>query len=1071
MESTFLFGPSYSTLQNEVFERAQWLSSTNPESVIWLDGNSHRQSYIADAWATEYSALQLRVTSLDNFVSDYYDRIAGPATLLDVSTRRRLIDQALRTLAEDDLFADAHRFRGEFSALFNTLEENGYATPETIEALVEESDLSERAAKILTESYRRFSTYREDILAEAEYTQHDAYESVLNADESITDVFPTADVVVVAGYYELTTNQQQFLEHINDDVSLIVTLPTVACKGEEEAERTGADAAVAETDAFYRSLTTNVSRITTETDQLQQLAGTLYTPGSGDTEDPPETLEWVQTTTPDREIRHVARSIRQRLSSDDTTPDDILVVIPGLLTYREAVEEVFGQYDLVASASTTRLLYQTYTGRAILDAVALCEESTPSVETAASLLTNPIADIDGNDHAAVSEFSRRLPTDDVAALMEHVELDTEKGLSQVLEQADSVSSATGTEVIAELKELLTLLDIENQLERIDEEDGDLPFNAAMEHRAYQQVNTLFRATERVIERFGPYETLSEISDELDQLQVSAPRQSTAGVIEVVGIEDSFMQDFEHLYFMDLVERDFPVDPERPRFFEQLEDGLAGIDSTNYRAEARYQFATLLASSETVHLTTPQTTNDDTPLLASAVLDELQRITGIEPSSPDNRNGSPEDVQRAVGRIRTQSAHEAVDEAISTNVFGDPATEFVQQGVTCAQNRASTGKRTYHDGQVDSEVVDALHPRQEREGYSPTRLTTYAKCGFRYYADNVIDLDTPEEITLEPDPLEVGNIIHDTLEAFYTRLQEEPGDPVDLSEWDQESLEEQLLTAGGTVLEAQDLGYDDAFYSSWLETLFAGLCDSDRNEHYGGSDSLHDESAGVFARFLEYEIEQDGDPAWFEVNMDFSNEYPGEVEITLPDGRSISIGGRIDRVTLDRSETPPTAKVQDYKTSSQNIKQTIDGVAFQLPLYALAASNALDESDIDTPADAGFYIVDPPDEVKESWPLTYYIGRMSGSDTPEADYERLLETITPERLQATVDGIEGGAFQPTIVDAGTAGCRYCDYSDICDVRHHQSSDIITTIDTDDRPGYVPQIARDSSLLDQFGGDEE
>ena len=120
------------------------------------------------------------------------------------------------------------------------------------------------------------------------------------------------------------------------------------------------------TDAFYRNLTTTATPVNTETDQLQRLAGTLYTPGSRDLDDPPETLEWVQTTTPDREIRHIARSIWQRLSSDDITPDDILVVVPGLLTYREVIEELFDQYDLVAAASTTRLLYQTYTGLKII---------------------------------------------------------------------------------------------------------------------------------------------------------------------------------------------------------------------------------------------------------------------------------------------------------------------------------------------------------------------------------------------------------------------------------------------------------------------------------------------------------------------------------------------------------------------------------------------------------------------------------------------------------------------------------------------------------------------------------
>ncbi len=1069
MTVAYLRGPSYAALQKEAFDRAAEQSGSEPSSVIWLDGNSHRQSYVADAWAANHPPLEIQVTSFSDIVGECYDHIAGPARLLDAPTRRRIIDHTLRSLAADDVLPQAHRYRGEFSALFNTLESNRYADPASVERLAAESLLSDRAETVLTEAYARFNSYRDAVTTPDEYTQHEAYETVLTADTEFTDSFPTADVVVVAGYYELSRNQQRFLSQIADEISLIVTLPLVGSAVTADRASTGANTIVADTDAFYRQLSSTVETVASTT-SLQALAGNLYTPGNSSVEGGPDELTWTKPTTPDREIRHVARTVRDQLATEDVHPDDILIVVPGLLTYRESIEEIFDQYDLPVAAGTTRLLYQTYTGRAILDAVGLCEEDDPSVETVAALLTNPLTNIPGDDHAAIAGFARRLLADNIDALVEQADFDTSTALKTLFEQADAAARSSGVEVIAALRELFDTLGIKTQLEQVSSTDGELSFDARMERRAYRQVQDLLGATARVTEELGPHETLVAMSDALDKLQVSAPRQASHGVIEVVGIEDSYMQSFDHLYFMDLVERDFPVDPDQPRFFEHIEENFADIEPTAHRSEARYQFATLLASADTVHLTTPEMTTDDSSLLESAVLDELRRVTGIEPSGPDHRIGSPEDVQRALGRIRGQPPDEAASQAIDNGVFEPPAATFIQRGVTCAMHRSSPQVRTRHDGQLDTAVVDDLHPAAEREGYSPTRLTRYAKCGFKYYADRVIDLETPDEISLEPDPLEVGSIIHDTLEMFYTELQDEPGDSVDLSDWDRDTLEERLLTATHRVLDTQELHYEDAFYESWLDTLLAGLCDAARNDHFGGDGIFHSEAAGVFSRFLDHELEQENTPAWFEVGMDFAADGDGEFELVLPSGRSVAIGGRIDRVMIDMGSSPPTATVHDYKTSSQTTKLTIDGVDFQLPLYAIAASREFEDSDINTPVDAGYYIVDPPDGVREPWSLTTYIGRMSGSDSPQTDYERLLETATPQRLEAIIDGIEGGAYQPTIVDADTAGCRYCDYRNVCDVRHHHASGLVTTMDTDDRPGYVPQAAREDSLLDQYGGDD-
>jgi hypothetical protein len=55
---------------------------------------------IADAWAENYEPLRIQVTDFNTVVGECYERITDPTSLLDALTRRRLIDRALRNVAE-----------------------------------------------------------------------------------------------------------------------------------------------------------------------------------------------------------------------------------------------------------------------------------------------------------------------------------------------------------------------------------------------------------------------------------------------------------------------------------------------------------------------------------------------------------------------------------------------------------------------------------------------------------------------------------------------------------------------------------------------------------------------------------------------------------------------------------------------------------------------------------------------------------------------------------------------------------------------------------------------------------
>jgi ATP-dependent helicase/nuclease subunit B len=1059
----FIWGAGYLPLQTAAFEFGDIIAVDIPASICWLEQNDHRTDQVTDAWSQSHDPLRLDVTSLDQLVGKCYESLTGPRTLLDALTRRQLVDQALRTFDEDDILTDAHRHRDEVLDLVTTLEANGHDSPNAIETLVAESTIPDRAATVLETTYARFADERTRTMTGEEYTPSQAYRTVLDADESMADLLPRTDVVVLSGYFDLSDNQRAVVERLTDSLPVITVLPLI----NDPFADAGADAVATDVAEFYHDLADETHHVTPdEPTSLADTASQLYTPTDATHDHPEDTLRWVKAPTPDREVRQVARSLRERLASEDIDPDDMLVVVPGLISYREHVEDVFPAHGIEAVTFANKLLYQTYAGDAMLDLVAACDDD-PGAELLACLATNPTVTLDGVDSATVADLARRLPTDDHERLLEELDNAPREAFEDLLALTDEVAAAGGPATTTALRSLFDHVALGTNVETFDEDATT--FDAEMERRAFSRVDRVLDAIDRVARTLDVDDVLARISDELDQVRVPPPRNATDGAVEVVGPRDAFMQSYEHLYLVGLTAQDFPPNPDRPRFFEKLEDGLAGIDPATDRDVARYQFATMLASAESVYITTPETTADDDPLLESAVLDELVRVTDLEPTDHGLGNGYREDVQRAIGRTGDdRDADDAVEQAIAAGVFDDDGATRVRRGVTCAQHRADP-RRTDHDGCLDAETVDALHPLDDRQPYSPTQVTQYARCGFQYYMERVLDIEAPDEYKLEPDPLDLGSLVHAILAEFYTDLQDEPGDLVDLAEYDPDDLEERMLEAGERALEDLALPFDDAFYDRWLQALFAGLADPDRNEHYhADEDGTHAPSQGLLARFIDAESNRDDRPGWFEVAMDLSGDETATFELALLDGRTVPIGGRIDRVAVDHTDDPATGIVHDYKTGNRSSRPTVDGIEFQLPLYALAADNELESDDVDTPLDAAFYVLDPPDDVSEKWTLRYYMSRYG--DATDADYEQFIEAVTPRRMGSIVDGIEGGAFEPTVLDEDTAKCRYCDYSDVCDVRYHRRREVVDAIDEDNRPGYVPRYARDDSLLDELGGDD-
>jgi ATP-dependent helicase/DNAse subunit B len=269
-------------------------------------------------------------------------------------------------------------------------------------------------------------------------------------------------------------------------------------------------------------------------------------------------------------------------------------------------------------------------------------------------------------------------------------------------------------------------------------------------------------------------------------------------------------------------------------------------------------------------------------------------------------------------------------------------------------------------------------------WSASRLESYRTCPFSFYVRSVLGLEPREEPSEGLDARQLGTLYHRILEEVF----QAPGvtDPTDL-----EQLLEALPEIGAAILDAapEEQGFRETAW--WMQTR-AEILENVRQS----LEALEALPGG----FVPYEHE-----AVFGLR-----ERPPLVVGQGDD--AFRLRGFIDRV--DRA---PDGRVRviDYKTAgpwAYTKRAIMEGKKLQLPLYALAARDALELGD---PAE-GFYW-----HVQHAEPSSFQMGRFEGG--PEGAME-----VAVEKAWEAVRGARDGHFVPEPPDGGCPS--YCPAAGFC-----------------------------------------
>jgi len=175
--------------------------------------------------------------------------------------------------------------------------------------------------------------------------------------------------------------------------------------------------------------------------------------------------------------------------------------------------------------------------------------------------------------------------------------------------------------------------------------------------------------------------------------------------------------------------------------------------------------------------------------------------------------------------------------------------------------------------------------------SASAINNYLYCRLRFYFQYVLGLKEEQEVSEEVDPMVFGTILHNTAEQLYKKLADRKGNQ---------------------QVELADFEWLESVYAPVLEEQFK-LKMRGRNAKLEGPNLI---ALRAMERYMQLLLTKDKAYAPFHMlGLELDGGGQEGLQIPLPDGRSVKLMGKIDRL----DEKDGLIRVLDYKTGKSDLK--------------------------------------------------------------------------------------------------------------------------------------------------------
>jgi ATP-dependent helicase/DNAse subunit B len=411
--------------------------------------------------------------------------------------------------------------------------------------------------------------------------------------------------------------------------------------------------------------------------------------------------------------------------------------------------------------------------------------------------------------------------------------------------------------------------------------------------------------------------VAEVTGVLDAASYRLPAGAGSEEILVADVVQARGLSFRAVAMLGLAEGEFPAtlgedpflrDADRRRLRDEF--GLP-LELSTEGSEAEFFYEAITRPRERLLLTRPRLADNGAPWQASPYWEAVRRLVTVVPAQlssasaplPGEAASWPELLESLAIHDGCEAARRWAQLTEPTRVGGVDAAYQVLQ-----ERRQFAAGGSPFDGDLSSLAgMFAARFAPERT-WSASRLESYCSCPFAFFVSNVLGLEPRQEPAEGLDARQLGNIYHHIFEQLYGTV---------TGSADLEALLAALPAIAAAVLDAAPRAEGFRATAWWTQTRAEIAANVRRSVEAlaalpGGFVPVVQEAAFIHSCSLTV---SDGDDA-------------------------LRLHGYIDRVDRAPDES---LRIIDYKTAGPwafTDKAILEGKKLQLPLYALAAEQAL-----------------------------------------------------------------------------------------------------------------------------------
>lgn len=748
------------------------------------------------------------------------------------------------------------------------------------------------------------------------------------------------------------------------------------------------------------------------------------------------------------EAEAVADEITALVRDEGYDYSDIAVVARDTSRYRFAVKRTFELYGIPLFLDDTDNMLGSPVIRFFLAALSLADgiktEKLISLlktslfdisDEAVDLLSNYafVWNIDGGAwYAPFTKNPDGLDAKPDTARLQIIESARGRAVELIGGYIESVKSLANREIIKKVYELFEKAGATKLIERLGEkETAEASAALRVIDGLYEILDGEFSAAEikRYLTLIAAATPLSDIPPSLCEVSFGAAnrmRLNNPRAVFVLGLNDGI---FPKMSFdaplLSFSERDV-LSGEGVNLSRSFEDSAASEEHFLYRA--------VTAASERLYLCYAKSNQSGSALSVSAKVAAFLERNAV--GAPLSQKAAARFVVNDETALRAYAlAAEAKDEALM-KAFEESKAKNAALLVKNAASEAS--HRIANQSEMEKTLGQNLY-------LSASRIEAYEQCPFSFFMKYIMKVEPLKKAEISP--LEAGTFVHSVLEIVMRGLKG------DLLSSDEDNLQRLAYEAAEKVIRERmgDLANTNARIGYLLERLKA-------------------QSARLLLRLREEQQESDFRPAEFELPISDSEGIKPIVH-TLPDGRTVRVVGKIDRVDIMKADEKSYIRVVDYKTGEKRFSLTdvYYGLNIQMLLYlftvcdkdngryenavpaavmympcdprAVADSkNAEDEAKKSYRMDGLLYEQEPVIKAMERSVSGVFIPVTLNKDGMPKKTEKLASLEKFGRIKRHIDGIvtelasalyEGKIEAvPTEKSDGKLACDHCDYAAVC-----------------------------------------